>query len=80
MRKFLLIFHNWHVSSHGFKKKIIEVDTENEAYTIAKAECHERNDEFSSCAYTVVEITEDTMASIKLRLIPKWIRKLFNAL
>ncbi len=61
--RYIVVFHNWFVSSNGFTVKTLDAKDREGAEKEAKIMCYELDMTFSKCAYTVVEIASNERAS-----------------
>jgi len=59
MKKYVAIFHSWHVHSNGFK--VVELDgTKEEAYCQAMKQCREMDRCGNSTDFKLIEINFDS--------------------
>ena len=81
--RYIAVVHGWHVSSNGFNVHQLEAKTEEEAHKEAKVLTWNRNSTFDKCDYKLVEIEDSEVYTKtldhKLKNVPLWIRKWFNA-
>lgn len=52
---YVVVIHNWFVESKGFKHFVFKDMTFDQVEREAKVICHDNNDTFSKCAYTIVK-------------------------
>lgn len=77
--RYIAVIHTWHVYSKGFYTYELEAKNKKDADKEAKVLTFDHDCSFSSADYTLIEI-DDHERQNKLDRVPRWIRKLFNAM
>ena len=71
MKKFIMVHHNWFVSSEFFSVEMIYAENEKEAQNKCDATSHRKSERHSRCAGVIVPISDSSEIEISRKLTIK---------